>query len=392
MSKKDYYETLGIAKNASDDEIKKAYRKLARQYHPDINKTPEAEKMFKDINEANEVLGDKDKRSRYDQYGHAGVDPQYGGFGGGGFGGFEGGFGGFEDLGSIFEAFMGGGSRRSARSNAPQKGDDIRKDVELDFKEAIFGVEKEISITHLENCDSCKGTKAEAGTNISNCSTCGGIGQVHQTQKSFFGTFSSVSVCPKCNGEGKIPEKPCKSCSGRGRMNKDKKIKIKIPSGIYSGAKIRMPNEGDIGIKGGGPGDLYIFVHVRDDKDKIFERRDNDIFVETHLPYYLVALGGEAKVPTLEGETKIDVPAGTQVGKVFTMKGQGVPFLGTDGRKRGDLHIIVNIEVPTKLSEAERKSLEALAELDKDNENHKVKEHSEGFIGAIKNFFTHDDK
>lgn len=389
MSKKDYYELLGLNKSSSEDEVKKAYKKLAKQYHPDVNKTPEAERMFKDISEANEVLSDQNKRARYDKYGHAGVDPQASGGFGGGFDGFSGGFG---DISDIFEAFMGGGSRKSSRQNGPQKGSDLRKDIELDFKEAIFGVEKDISITHLENCDSCKGNGAEKGTKIINCATCGGVGQVQQTQRSFFGSFSSITTCPKCNGEGKFPEKPCTPCNGRGRLTKDKKVKVKIPSGIYSGAKIRMPNEGDMGTRGGGAGDLYIFIHVKDDANNVFERRDNDIYVEAQLPYYLVALGGEAKVPTLDGETKIEIPTGTPTGKVFTVKGEGVPLLGTDGRKRGDLHIIVNISVPQKLSEQEKKLLQELAELNKDNDKHKVKEHNEGIIGAIKSFFVHEDK
>lgn len=392
MSKKDYYETLGISKNATDDEIKKAYRKLARTYHPDVNKNPESEKMFKDISEANEVLSDGNKRARYDQYGHAGVDPQGFGGGAGGFGGFDG-FG-FDNLGDIFEAFMGGGRRQSssAKQKGPQKGSDLRLDLEIEFKEAIFGVEKEVSITHLENCDTCKGSGAEPETKIVTCKTCNGMGQVQDVQKSFFGTFSTIKPCPKCNGEGKWPEKPCTSCNGKGRLSKEKKVKVKIPAGVYDGSKMRMPNEGDAGIRNGGSGDLYIFLHVKDDSEKVFDRRDNDIYVEVKLPFYLVALGGEAQVPTLEGKTKLDIPQGTQTGKVFTIKGQGVPYLGTDGRKRGDLHVIINIEVPQKLEEEERKLLEEMARLEK-SEHYRARDHHEsGFIGAIKNFFLHEDK
>lgn len=383
MSKKDYYEVLGVNKGATENDLRKAYRNLAKTYHPDINKTEEAEQKFKEISEAYEVLSDADKRSKYDQFGHAAFSG--GGFGGGGFGGFEGGFGGFSDLGDIFDTFFGGGGRsRGRRQQGPERGSDLRMDIEVDFKDAIFGVDKEVDIKHLENCDTCHGNGATPGTKISSCETCGGAGQVQQTQKTLFGTFSSIAVCPKCNGVGKFPEDPCKPCSGKGKVNKDKKLKIKIPAGVDSGARIRVPGEGDMGERGGGPGDLYVVLHVGDDKERIFERRGNDVYAEAQLAYHQVALGDEVEVPTLEGTTTIDVPAGTPTGKVFTLRGKGVPILGSDGRRRGDLHIMINIAVPKKLSHEEYKLIKDLANLSKANSN------SNGDKSKTKSH--HDDK
>lgn len=370
MSKKDYYEVLGVNKAANENDLRKAYRNLAKTYHPDINKTPEAEEKFKEISEAYEVLSDSDKRSRYDQFGHA----AFGG-GQGGFGGFEGGFGGFSDLGDIFDTFFGGGRSRGRRQQGPERGSDLRMDIEVDFKDAIFGVEKEISIKHLENCEVCSGNGAEPGTKISSCQTCGGAGQVQQTQKTLFGTFSSIAPCPKCGGVGKFPESPCKPCNGKGKVQKDKKLKIKIPAGVDSGARIRVPGEGDMGERGGGPGDLFVVLHVGDDKDRLFERRGNDVYTEVHLAYHQVALGDEVEVPTLDGVSTIDVPAGTPAGKVFTLRGKGVPVLGTDGRRRGDLHVMVNIEVPKKLSNEEYKLIKDLSNLAKANSNGNSEKH-----------------
>ncbi len=364
MSKKDYYEVLGVNKGAGEGDLRKAYRNLAKTYHPDINKTPEAEEKFKEISEAYEVLSDSDKRSRYDQYGHSAFSGGQGGFGGGGFGGFE---SGFSDLGDIFEQFFGGGGRSRGRSRqqGPERGSDLRIDIEVDFKDAIFGVEKDIAIKHLENCEVCGGNGATPGTKIVTCETCGGAGQVQQNQKTLFGTFASVVICPKCSGAGKMAVEPCRPCNGKGKINKDKKIKIKIPAGVDNGAKIRVTGEGNMGDRGGGAGDLFVVLHVGDDKTNTFERRDYDVYAEVSFAYHQVALGDEVEVPTLDGTTTIDIPAGTQTGKVFTLKGKGVPVLGSDGRRRGDLHIIVNISVPKKLSEEESRLLKELASLSK---------------------------
>ena len=387
MSKRDYYEVLGLNKGANENDLRKAYRNLAKTYHPDINKTPEAEQKFKEISEAYEILSDSDKRSRYDQFGHAG----FSGGGAGGFGGFEGGFGGFSDLGDIFDTFFGGGGRGGSRGRkqaGPERGSDLRLDIEVEFKEAIFGVERELNIKHLENCDVCSGNGAKPGTKIITCETCGGHGQVQQTQKTLFGTFSSIAPCPKCNGVGKFPETPCKPCGGKGKVNKDKKLKIKIPAGVDSGARIRVQNEGDMGERGGGPGDLYVVLHVGEDPDEIFERRDNDVYAELSLAYHQVALGDEVEVPTLEGTTNIDIPAGTPAGKVFTLRGKGVPILGTDGRRRGDLHLITNVAVPQKLSSDETRLLKELASLSKPSsveKNRSKNTDDKSFIDILKN-------
>jgi len=392
MNKRDYYEILGLKKDATEADIKKSYRSLARQFHPDINKSPEAEQKFKELSEAYEVLADSDKRARYDQFGHAGVNPQFGG----GHGGF-----GFEDMGGfgdIFEAFFGGGRRSRARSNGPERGSDLRLDFEIGFREAIFGVEKEAKVTHLENCEKCSGNGAEPGTKIVSCSTCGGVGQVQQTQKTLFGNFTQVTTCPKCQGAGKWPESPCKGCSGRGKVTKEKKIKLKIPAGVDTGAKLRVPGEGDIGIRGGGPGDLYVVIHVMDDDEGLFERRGNDVFIEVPLAYHQVALGDEIEIPTLDGKTNLTIPAGTQPGKLFTLKGKGVPILGTDGRRRGDLHVLVNISVPQKVSSEEAKLLKELATLHKtDHSTKKTKkedsdkgQQDNSFINILKNALHRD--
>ncbi len=392
MSKRDYYEVLGLSRSATDVEIKKAYRSLARTYHPDINKGPEAEQAFKELSEANEVLSDPDKRKRYDQFGHAGVNPQFGG-GGSGFG-----FEDFGGLGDIFEAFFGGGGRRGGGGNrrpaGPERGSDLRLDVELGFKEAIFGIEKEIEVGHLENCETCHGNGATPGTKIQTCTTCGGLGQVQQSQRTLFGSFTQVTPCPKCHGEGKWPENPCKPCSGRGKISKNKKIKLKVPGGVDTGAKMRVPGEGDIGERGGGPGDLYVVLHVLADDEKQFERRGNDIYVEVPIAYHQAALGDDIEVLTLEGSTKMEIPAGTQPGTMFTLKGKGVPILGTEGRRRGELHVLINIDVPRKLGSDEAKLLKELASLHKPETKKKNKteenNNDNSFINVLKNALHRD--
>jgi molecular chaperone DnaJ len=385
MAKRDYYEILGVSKTASENELKKAYRNLARQYHPDVNKSPEAESIFKEISEAYEVLSDKEKRERYDRFGHDGVN-----FQGGGFGGF--GFEDFGDIGDIFDAFFGGGGSRRKRKenpNRPQRGSDLRLDIEIEFKEAIFGSEKEIVINHLENCDQCNGSGAKKGSRIVTCTTCGGIGQVQQTQRSLFGSFTQITVCPKCNGAGKWPEEKCNTCKGKGKINKDKKIKIKIPAGVDTGAKLRVPNEGDSGLNGGPNGDLYVVMHVAKDKNGIYEREGNDIYMELPISYYQAVLGDEVEVELLDEKTKININAGTQPGKIITLKGKGVPILGTDGIRRGDFHIVINILVPQKVSSEEEKLLRELALLRKGEIPKKKEENS--FLNILKHAL-HMDK
>lgn len=359
-TKRDYYEVLEIARGASDDEIKKAYRKLARQYHPDINKQPGAEERFKEVSEAYEVLSDAQKRARYDQFGHAAAGGQ------GGFEGFEG-FGGFSD---IFEAFFGGGAPGGAqrRRRGPERGADLRFDLDLPFTEAVFGVERTIDIHHLEKCDDCSGSGAKDGSQVTTCGLCQGTGQITQSQRTIFGQFSQVAACPKCNGEGRVIETPCPTCKGAGRNKKSKKLSVKVPAGVDTGARLRVTGEGDVGPKGGPAGDLYIVLHV--EADERFERQDTELFYTEAITFPQAALGDEVSVPTLEGNETIKIPAGTQHGTVFVLKGQGVPYLGDPRGRRGDLHVEVKIAVPTKLSEEEGDLLRRYDELSKKKAEH----------------------
>lgn len=361
MSKRDFYEVLGVPRGASDDEIKKGYRKLARQYHPDINKEAGAEERFKELSEAYEVLSDAQKRARYDQFGHAAS-----GAGGAGFEGFEG-FGGFSD---IFEAFFGGaaGAGGARRRRGPERGADLRFDLDLPFPEAVFGAERVVEIAHLETCKDCSGSGAKEGSSVSTCGQCQGTGQITQSQRTIFGQFSQVAPCPRCQGEGKIVETPCNTCKGAGRNRHAKKLSVKIPAGVDTGARLRVTGEGDVGPKGGPPGDLYIVLHVR--TDDRFERQDTELFYTQAVTFPQAALGDEIDVPTLEGTEKIKVPAGTQHGTIFLLKGQGVPFLGDPRGRRGDLHVEVKIAVPTKLSEEEADLLRRFDEVSKKKAEH----------------------
>ncbi len=364
MSKRDYYEVLGVARGASDDEIKKGFRKLARQYHPDVNKEAGAEDRFKEITEAYEVLSDPQKRQRYDQFGHAAA-----GAGAGGFSGFEGfeGFGGFSD---IFEAFFGGaaGGAGARRRRGPERGADLRYDLDLPFMEAVFGVEKTVDVSHLEKCDDCTGSGAKEGSAVSTCTMCQGTGQITQTQRTIFGQFSQVAMCPKCSGEGKVIETPCPTCKGAGRNKTSKKLSVKVPAGVDTGARLRVTGEGDVGPKGGPAGDLYIVLHVQ--QDERFERQDTELFYTEAITFPQAALGDEVEVPTLEGSEKIKIPAGTQHGTVFVLKGQGVPYLGDPRGRRGDLHVEVKIAVPTKLSDEEADLLRRYDEVAKKKAEH----------------------
>lgn len=361
MSKRDYYEVLGLDREATDSDIKRAYRKKARQYHPDVNKEPEAESIFKELSEAYSVLSDDQQRAAYDRFGHDGLNGA--GFGGAGFGG---GFEGFGGLGDIFEAFF-GGSRgdpfsRSGPRNRAERGSDLRVDMEVDFRDAIFGAEKEIKVQHLEFCEECDGKGVEKGTELATCGMCRGSGQIQQHQRTAFGTFAQITTCPKCQGKGNIAEHPCKPCKGQGRQQKKKTLKVKVPAGIDSGVRLCVTGEGDAGLQGGPPGDLYIVLHVLEDPDKVFERRENHLYAEVPISYSQAALGAKIQVPTLEGPTTLDVPSGTQPGTVFKLKNKGVPFLNHQN-SRGDLNIKVNVAVPTKVSSEEKSLLESLQAL-----------------------------
>ena len=356
MSKRDYYEVLGVDKNATPDEIKKAYRKLARQYHPDVNKDSDAAEKFKEVKEAYEVLSDEGKRAQYDRYGHA--DPNQG-FGG--FGGFSGGGGGFEDFGGfgdIFDMFFGGGGSRR-NPNAPQRGADLQYTMTIEFKEAVFGKETDIEIPRTENCDHCHGSGARPGTHPETCSTCRGTGQQEVVQNTAFGRIVNRRVCPTCSGTGKIIREKCSHCAGTGKVKKRRKIHIKIPAGIDDGSQLRVSGEGESGIRGGSPGDLYVVVHVK--PHDFFEREGDDIYCEVPITFTQAALGDEIEVPTLTGKVKLKIPAGTQTNTYFRLKGHGVPRLRGIGQ--GDQHVKVVVVTPTKLSEKQKELLREFARL-----------------------------
>jgi len=357
QSKRDYYEVLGVGRGASEVEIKKAYRKLAKQYHPDVNPgDKDAEVKFKEVNEAYEVLSDPQKRSRYDQFGHAGVDPNSFGGAGAGFGDFD--FGGISD---IFESFFGGGGfGRSSRSRSgPQKGADLKYSMEISFEEAAFGTEKDITINRNETCTSCKGSGAKEGTSPTTCRHCGGTGQVQYKQSTPFGQFVNVKTCDVCRGEGKIITDPCTNCNGRGRVRKTVKRRVAVPAGIDDGQTLSLRGEGDPGSKGGPNGDLYITINVR--PHPIFKRQGNDVVCEMPITFVQAALGAELEVPTLDGKVKYSIQEGTQTGTIFRLRGKGIPYLRGSGR--GDQYVKVEIDVPKKLNEKQKELLREFAEI-----------------------------
>ncbi|KAJ7553237.1 hypothetical protein O6H91_06G089400 [Diphasiastrum complanatum] len=350
----DYYSTLGVSKNASKSEIKSAYRKLARQYHPDVNKEASAEKKFKEISNAYEVLSDDEKRSIYDRYGEAGLK---GAAAGAGASDFSNPF----DLFETFFGSMGGmGGGRAAR-NRPMQGDDERYDILLDFREAVFGTDKEIEVTRLETCNTCSGSGAKPGTSPSTCSTCGGQGQVVSTAQTPLGDFRQVSTCPSCGGSGEMST-PCNTCGGEGRVRKPKRISLKVPAGVDSGSRLRVRSEGDAGRRGGPPGDLYVFINVRADPE--LKREGNNILISCKVSYIDAILGTTVKVPTVDGTVDLKIPAGTQPGTTLVMAKKGVPFLGKPNL-RGDQLVRVQVEIPKRLSGEERKLIEDLASLSK---------------------------
>ncbi|WBX79096.1 molecular chaperone DnaJ [Virgibacillus salarius] len=351
MSKRDYYEVLGVDKGASKEEIKKAYRKLARKYHPDVNKEANAADKFKEAKEAYEVLGNEQKRAQYDQFGHAG--PQSQGFGG--FGGSQDFGGGFGD---IFDMFFGGGGR-SRDPNAPQQGADLQYTMVLDFEEAIFGKETDITIPKEETCDTCSGSGAKLGTKAKTCSHCGGSGQLNMEQNTPFGKVVNRRVCNYCSGSGKIIPDKCNTCGGTGKVKKRKTIHITIPAGIDEGQQIRVSGKGESGVNGGPPGDLFVVVQVK--PHDFFQREGDHIFCELPLTFAQAALGDEIEVPTVHGKVKLKIPAGTQTGKTFRMKGKGAP--NVRGYGHGDQHIKVKVMTPTKLSERQKELLREFNEI-----------------------------
>ena len=356
--KRDYYEVLGVSKSASDDELKKAYRKLAKKYHPDLNPgDKEAEAHFKEVNEAYEVLSDSAKRQRYDQFGHAGVDPNYGAGGAGGA--YSGGFGGFDDLGDIFESFFGGGFGGGGRGrrqnpNAPRRGGDSHINVVLDFFEAAHGCTKTVEVQKQEACDECGGTGAAKGTTPKTCPDCGGTGQVTVGQRTPFGVIQSTRPCSRCGGTGQIIETPCSKCHGSGRKTVTRKVEVKIPAGLDDDQTIAMRGYGDAGYNGGPSGDVIVVVSVR--PDPLFERRGFDVWCDVPISYYTAVMGGEVVVPTVHGKVKYQIPEGTQPGTTFRLKGKGIQYL--NGRGKGDQYVKVTIEVPKRLNREQKRELE----------------------------------
>ncbi len=354
--KRDYYDVLGVERNATDEEIKRAYRKLAVKFHPDKNPDdPHAEEKFKELGEAYDVLIDSDKRVAYDRFGHAAFAPGGAGFGQGGFHDpfeiFREVFSGSGFGGGIFETFFGGGDRAEDR----RRGSDLRYDIQIKLEEAAFGAEKEIEITKLDTCDKCKGSGAEPGSRTITCPTCNGRGQVISSR----GFFHISQTCPRCRGAAEVIEKPCQKCRGEGRLEKLSRVKLKIPAGIREGARLRSLGNGEAGIRGGSPGDLYVVIHVRE--HKVFQREGDDLYCEVPIPFSLAALGGEIDVPTLEGRAHLKVPVGTQSGQMFKLRGKGIR--NPNGRGHGDLFARLIVEVPSRLNPQQRRKLEEFAAL-----------------------------
>ncbi|MBI4743999.1 MAG: molecular chaperone DnaJ [Actinobacteria bacterium] len=359
LTKRDYYEVLEVSKSADQAEIKKAYRRMARKCHPDVNKhDTEAEEKFKELNEAYEVLSDPEKRASYDQFGHAAFDKRSGGgYGFDGSGGFE------TQFGDVFDMFFSDMFGFGGRGTGAQRGGDLSYELTLSFEEAVFGTEKKIKIFRLDHCDACKGSGVEPGTNPSRCSTCGGRGQIQEIKRTIFGSFSSSYTCPTCEGRGEIILTPCHKCRGHGRVRVSQTISVQVPAGIVNGSRLKINGKGEAGIYGGPAGDLYVIIYVK--SHKIFERIKNDLFCELPISFTQAVLGSEIDVSTLKGKEKIKIPAGTQAGTLFRIKGEGVPYL--QGKGRGDLIVKVNVVIPTKLNSKQKEALIKFAEISGEN-------------------------
>ena len=379
-NKRDYYEVLGVEKGASADEIKKAYRKSAMKYHPDRNPgDKEAEEKFKELGEAYEVLSNDDKRARYDQFGFAGVDPNYGG-GAGGYGGSGfGGFGDFGDLGDIFGSFFGGGGSRAANHNAPRRGENVAVRLDLTFEEAAFGCEKEVSAQRIENCSACSGSGSADGA-VETCSQCRGSGQVRTVQNFMGMQMQSTATCPSCSGRGKIIKNPCTTCRGKGKVRRTQKVKVKIPAGVDAGQSVRLRGEGCVGANGGPNGDLLVEVYLK--RHPIFERQNTDVFCEVPITFTQAALGAQIEVPTLDGKTTYEIPEGTQTGRQFVLSGKGIPQVGNP-KRRGNQYITVVVETPTKLTKEQKELLRKLDDTLEVKSSPKRKK----FFDTVKDFF-----
>ncbi|SFQ99754.1 molecular chaperone DnaJ [Desulfoscipio geothermicus] len=373
MAKRDYYEVLGVSRDASPEEIKKAYRKLARKYHPDANKDDkDAAEKFKEITEAYDVLSNEEKRASYDRFGHAATDGQFNGFGGG----FGGGFGDMGGLGDIFDMFFGGGGRRR---QGPEPGADLRVDMELTFEEAAFGLEKEIKIPRTEECGTCGGSGAAPGTAKKNCEVCQGTGQVQYAASTPFGRVVQSRTCDRCRGTGVIIEKPCPTCRGAGKVRRHRTIKVKIPAGVDTGSRLRLAGEGEAGQRGGPPGDLYVYIHVS--PHPVFKREGNNVIIEAPVNYAQAALGDEITVPTLDGQAKLRVPEGTQTGTILRMRNKGIPDVR--GYGRGDQHVYIKVITPTRLTEKQKDLLREFARI----EGQKPQSGEKGFFEKVRNAF-----
>ncbi|HEY9795708.1 MAG TPA: molecular chaperone DnaJ [Leptolyngbyaceae cyanobacterium] len=369
----DYYEILGVSRDADKEEMKRAYRRLARKYHPDVNKEPGAEDRFKEINRAYEVLSEPETKARYDRFGEAGVAS------GAGAGYPDFGDMGFADIfESFFSGFAGGmGQQAARRRSGPARGDDLRLDLKLEFREAVFGGDKEIRIPHLENCNVCNGIGAKAGTRPRTCQTCSGTGQVRRATRTPFGSFTQVSVCPTCNGEGQVIEDKCEACGGAGRKQETKKLKITIPPGVDNGTRLRVSKEGDAGLRNGPPGDLYVYLFVEEDAE--FHRDGINVLSEIKISYLQAILGCRLEVNTVDGPVELTIPPGTQAGTVLTLENHGVPKLGNPV-SRGDHLITILIDIPTRITAEERELLEKLAKIKGDRTG---KGGLEGFLGGL---------
>ena len=378
-NKRDYYEVLGINKDASVEEIKKAYRKSAMKYHPDRNPgDKEAEEKFKECGEAYEVLSDETKRQRYDQYGFAGVDPNFGAGGSGpyGAGGF-GGFGDFSDLGDIFGDFFGGSRSRAQQRNAPRRGENVMSRLELTFEEAAFGCEKEVATQRIENCAVCNGTGSSDGV-VETCSQCKGSGQVRTVQNFMGMQMQSTNTCPTCSGRGKVIKNPCSTCKGKGKVRKTNRVKVKIPAGVDAGQSVRVRGEGCVGSNGGVNGDLLVEIYIK--RHPIFTREDFDVLCEVPITFTQAALGAEIEVPTIDGKVKYEIPEGTQTGREFVLRDKGIPEVG-NSRRRGSHRFTVVVETPTRLTKEQKDLLRQLDGTMEETPKRKK------FIDNLKDFF-----
>jgi len=376
---RDYYDVLGVSRGADEREIKSAFRRLARQYHPDVSEEVGAEEKFKEINEAYEVLTDDDKRARYDRFGHAGVN--------GGAGGYGAGFSDFGDIFDIFNSAFGGAA--GGRRRGPAAGRDRRVDVTIDFVEAVFGVEKEIEFQRLESCDDCAGTGAAGSSRPSTCGACNGSGEVRQVQQTFLGSMVRAQTCPNCGGKGQVINNPCRNCDGSGRRRKRAVLNVKIPAGVSEGIQIQVRGDGDAGEQGAPPGNLFVVVHVKD--HQYFKRKENDIILDIGVNIAQATLGDRIQVDTVDGLVELNIPAGTQTGKVFRLRGKGIPRLRSDGSNsgRGDQLVYVQVETPTALTERQRALFEQLAEtLGREN---KPQTGGRGLWSKMADFLSGDD-